>query len=525
MLPARAHAQLGTAASCRQRPPVVPQRSSCGGGRSSRARSSRAGGWAAVRAAPRRRLCCPRAVADAASASGSDGWRRVVGVAGGALLLCNAHRSVFSALLPELAAHLQLRPSQMGEVQAAMLAAYLAGQLPAGALADRFGGLRVLLFGLALWSAATALTALATAGGGLPAVYASRLLLGAASACAMPCVSAAAAAWVPAAARAGAVSSVYALFNVGGVLGLALAPQLAQSSGMAATFVAAGALGVVWAAVAGAYLAAARAPQQQAGSPGGGGSSSGGGGGGGSGAGPEKQSAHLPRNGQLPDADGGGFELLGMRLSARGLQQVAVLCAAHAAIGFGFFLMQNWMPAYLASLGQQLSSAGALSALPWLAAALVGVVSGRAADRRVRPPPALAPHLIRRGVPTLRVRRGFQAASFLGCAASVLPLALAGAPSVALAVGCLTANLAFYSFSFGGFHAHLQDVAGPSAGVLQGLTNSCSILTGMLASLATGWLVEATGSYSSVWLALAALYAAGAALWATCTTGEQLQAA
>jgi hypothetical protein len=96
-----------------------------------------------------------------------------------------------------------------------MLAAYLVGQLPAGALADRFGGLRVLLFGLALWSAATALTALATAGGGLAAVYASRLLLGAASACAMPCVSAAAVAWVPAAARAGAVSSVYALFNVG----------------------------------------------------------------------------------------------------------------------------------------------------------------------------------------------------------------------------------------------------------------------------------------------------------------------
>jgi hypothetical protein len=52
--------------------------------------------------------------------------------------------------------------------------------------------------------------------------------------------------------------------------------------------------------------------------------------------------------------------------------------------------------------------------------------------------------LIRRGVPTLRVRRGFQAASFLGCAASVLPLA-AGEPSVALAVACLAANLAFYS--------------------------------------------------------------------------------
>ncbi len=43
---------------------------------------------------------------------------------------------------------------------------------------------------------------------------------------------------------------------------------------------------------------------------------------------------------------------------------------------------QNWIPVYLASLGeQQLSATGALSALPWLAAATVGMVSGSVADR------------------------------------------------------------------------------------------------------------------------------------------------
>lgn len=52
--------------------------------------------------------------------------------------------------------------------------------------------------------------------------------------------------------------------------------------------------------------------------------------------------------------------------------------------------------------------------------------------------------LIRRGTAILAVRRWFQCVSFLGCAASALPLAL-GSPSLALAVGCLTANLAFYS--------------------------------------------------------------------------------
>ncbi|KAF6257010.1 hypothetical protein COO60DRAFT_1526211 [Scenedesmus sp. NREL 46B-D3] len=55
-------------------------------------------------------------------------WRQVVAVTAGCLLLCNLHRSTFAVLLPDLAAQLGLRASQAGAVQAAMLAAYLAGQ-------------------------------------------------------------------------------------------------------------------------------------------------------------------------------------------------------------------------------------------------------------------------------------------------------------------------------------------------------------------------------------------------------------
>jgi MFS family permease len=123
-----------------------------------------------------------------------------------------------------------------------MLAAYLAGQVPAGLLADRLGGLRVLLVGLALWSGATALTALAAApappaaltalttalgsggaaakavagaDGAVAVLYVSRVLLGLSSACAMPCVTATTVEWVPARSRSGAVSLIYALFNIG----------------------------------------------------------------------------------------------------------------------------------------------------------------------------------------------------------------------------------------------------------------------------------------------------------------------
>jgi hypothetical protein len=44
--------------------------------------------------------------------------------------------------------------------------------------------------------------------------------------------------------------------------------------------------------------------------------------------------------------------------------------------------LQNWMPLYMASLGSQgLAVTGRLSSMPWLAAAVVGMLAGSAADR------------------------------------------------------------------------------------------------------------------------------------------------
>ena len=90
---------------------------------------------------------------------------------------------------------------------------------------------RVMVVGLFLWSAATALTgvpcfatgapattaaaAAAAAGWVLPLLLVSRGLMGLASAAAMPCVTATSAQLVPAAERASAVAGAYSAFNIG----------------------------------------------------------------------------------------------------------------------------------------------------------------------------------------------------------------------------------------------------------------------------------------------------------------------
>lgn len=47
--------------------------------------------------------------------------------------------------------------------------------------------------------------------------------------------------------------------------------------------------------------------------------------------------------------------------------QVVALCWVHSVIGFGFFILQSWVPTYLSHLGMtDLKTVGALSALPWV---------------------------------------------------------------------------------------------------------------------------------------------------------------
>lgn len=115
-----------------------------------------------------------------------------------------------------------------------------------------------------------------------------------------------------------------------------------------------------------------------------------------------------------------------------------------------------------------------------------------------------------------------QCVSFAGCGLSVMPLALTATPGLFPAVLCLTANLTFYSLSYGGFHAHLQDICGARAGVLQGVTNSASILAGLLGSLLTGCVVEMTGMYTAVFQMLAALYVVAAVIWGLFSSSHML---
>lgn len=140
-----------------------------------------------------------------------------------------------------------------------------------------------------------------------------------------------------------------------------------------------------------------------------------------------------------------------------------------------------------------------------------------------RLPPNLPPRLVQKGLPRLTVRCIMHAISTLGCAAAVVPLAVAPSPDPYFASVWLVAVQGCYAASFGGFHAYVQDVASGDAGMMLGITNTCSILMGILGNLCTGAIVGVSGSYRSVYGVTSLLYLSSFIVFMTVLKGGRIR--
>ena len=117
---------------------------------------------------PTRRRQSPRLRAEPVARGGGSSTNSGGGVAfaASAMLLVSAHRTVFSAAMPELQASLGFDSKTVGALQAAYLAGYGLTNAAGGAAADRVGGARVLTLCLLVWSGLVPATAALRTGGG-----------------------------------------------------------------------------------------------------------------------------------------------------------------------------------------------------------------------------------------------------------------------------------------------------------------------------------------------------------------------
>jgi ACS family sodium-dependent inorganic phosphate cotransporter len=369
---------------------------------------------------------------------------------------------------------------------------------------------------VALWTLGTALGPPA-ASIALPALCASRLLVGLGEGLAPSAATALLVQFIPGRERARAVSLVWGGLDLGSVIGLLIAPVLIRAAGWQAVFYAFAVLGAVWcllwpraqphasaavtlptrtagAAAASAAADAARwiatwrernniAPPKTL---------------------PAAASAAAsPRRASPP---WGKF--------ARSPAVWAVVIT-HFCFNYGYYTLLAWLPSYFeGALGMDLGASSALSLLPYVAMVAMTPVVGPVADS-----------LVARGLSVTAVRKLAQGVAFLGPAACMLSLAALSAggapPPVAAVVALMSLAFALSGWSRAGLYCNHQDLSPRYASLLLGISNTAGALPGVLGVWAAGYVLDATGSWAlALFLPTAAAQLLGAVVFTLFGSGD-----
>lgn len=362
-------------------------------------------------------------------------------------------RGSLSVAAPAVAAQLSLNPMQMGVLLSAFFWSYSALQIVAGWLTDRLRVDWVFGAGFAIWSIATLSAGFV---GSLGALLACRVLLGAGESVAFPCYSKVITANFPIENRGVPNALIEAGTKIGPAVGTLLGGVLVARYGWRVLFVALGAGSLVWLAPWLAWGPRGTAPQP----------------------------AH---GGESP----GMLEIVGRR-DAWGT------FLGNACYTYSYYFLLTWLPSYLVhERHQSLQNMGILGSIPYLGAALAALVSGWLSDAWIR----------RGGSPT-RVRKTFVAAGLL------LSTVMVGAPMASdLRVSMVLLCVGYAAFGiFASNHwAITQTLAGTgAAGTWTGIQNTIGSLSGVVAPVATGFIITRTGSYFWAFASPAILAVAGA---------------
>jgi MFS family permease len=348
----------------------------------------------------------------------------------------------------------------MGYLFSSFIWSYAIFLLPMGFLIDRFGTKRMAGVGIFIWSTATALTGAASTFG---ALLLARLVMGGGESVSNPVGAKVIRQWIPANER-GMVTS---MFNSGSYAGPAICSVILGSLvalyGWRMSFVIAGGIGFVWLA---AWLLFFNAPEKARWL-----------------TADERDKIIRERDTKTAGSAPIGTESSGL-LSLMRTRTLWGLAITQGCNVYTQYLFLTWLPSYLqASRGLSISHTGLFSAVPYAAAVILCIFVGRLSDRFLK----------RSGVGSGRRRNAVALTMLAGAAILVVPF-----------VSNLTVLLVVFSITLTGIASttslnfallndllpNSRDVAKAMAFVVVG-----GNIFGMIAPIATGYVVAATGSY------------------------------
>jgi MFS family permease len=351
---------------------------------------------------------------------------------------------------------------------------YMLLQLPSGLLLDRFGVRRVGIVSTIVWSAASFCAAIATGIGGL---FGSRFLLGIGEAPTFPGNSKAVGYWFPKNERSLATASFDSMAKFSSAIGVPILGMVLLHFGWRWNFGVTGIISLIYFALFCAYY---KNPSQ------------------------DLRLSAAEREHILS----GGAQSEDAARAAAGaplwylLQQPKVigLALGYGSYNYVFYLLLTWLPSYLSAAHHlDLAHSVFYTSVPWLCATVAELIVGG----------WMVDFLIQRGWNAVRVR---QTVLLGGTSLGLGIFGVAYAQSTQAAVVWITISITGLSVAAPvGWSMPSLIAPRESVGTVGGIMNLSNQIAGIAAPIATGYIVAATKSFSSAFIAAAAFLLIGIA--------------
>lgn len=172
---------------------------------------------------------------------------------------------------------------------------------------------------------------------------------------------------------------------------------------------------------------------------------------------------------------------------------------AHVCSGSTFYVLLSWLPTYFEESFPN-AKGGVYNTIPWIAAIPASLVAGCASD-----------FLISKAHPVVYVRKLMQ---FIAMGVPVLfILPMSNSVTLTTAVTLTTVTIAATTFTSGGVGVNVHDLTPSCSGAIYGFMNMVAALSGVVSVSLTGYLIEMTQTWATVFSLVALINTTGLGIY------------
>jgi MFS transporter, ACS family, solute carrier family 17 (sodium-dependent inorganic phosphate cotransporter), other len=378
--------------------------------------------------------------------------------------------------------------STSGFVMSAFFYGYVCTQVAGGYMSTKWGGKRVLAWGVALWSLFTFLTPLAASN--LFSLAICRVCFGLVQGVCFPSIMTMFARYLRQDEQTRANALVLAFTYLGAIVGNVTSAQIVATWGWRAVFYIFGCIGVLW-LIPWIMFDPSPVETQRLSDD-------------------VELESPMIRHQKMSDED--LFATASESPRDRSIpwaqifaaKQVWALIVAQFCQSWGFWLVVVWLPSYYESAFHvDLANIGYFTIVPYFVQGMVALATGSLGDYLI----------YKRRFSKLRVRQVMQAASMLGMAIFMV-IASTVAKNIVEGMIYITLAMGVYNLHVAGMAINHLDIAPKHAGVVYGIGNTAGQIPGIIGVWLTGFLLDITNHNWAVVFSLAAIICViGSIVW------------